>query len=61
MAAAVAQQLVQRREQARLVVDPFIGLGSTAVACAQLGIDFVGIELDPDYMDEAIERVRALK
>ena len=45
----------------RMVVDPFLGLGSTAVACAKLGIDFVGIELDPDYMDEAIERVRALK
>ena len=38
----------------------FLGLGSTAVACAQLGIDFVGIELDRAYLDAAIERVRAL-
>lgn len=42
----------------RTVVDPFLGLGSSAVACARLGIDFVGIELDEDYLKEAIERAR---
>jgi site-specific DNA-methyltransferase (adenine-specific) len=41
-----------------LVVDPFLGLGSTAVACAQLGVDFVGIELDRVYLDEAIARTK---
>jgi site-specific DNA-methyltransferase (adenine-specific) len=41
-----------------LVVDPFLGLGSTAVACAQLGIDFIGIELDRVYLDEAIARTK---
>jgi site-specific DNA-methyltransferase (adenine-specific) len=40
------------------VADPFLGLGSTAVACAMLGVDFVGIELDEAYLDEAIERTR---
>jgi site-specific DNA-methyltransferase (adenine-specific) len=43
----------------RTVADPFLGLGSTAVACAQLGVDFVGIELDQHYLHEAIERTRA--
>jgi site-specific DNA-methyltransferase (adenine-specific) len=42
-----------------LVLDPFLGLGSTAVACAQLGVDFVGIELDEHYLNEAIDRARA--
>jgi site-specific DNA-methyltransferase (adenine-specific) len=42
----------------RTVVDPFLGLGSSAVACARLGIDFVGIELDEAYLQEAIERAR---
>ena len=42
----------------RLVVDPFLGLGSTAVACAELGVNFVGIELDEHYLAEAVERVR---
>jgi site-specific DNA-methyltransferase (adenine-specific) len=41
-----------------VVADPFLGLGSTAVACALLGVDFVGIELDRGYLDEAIDRTR---
>lgn len=45
-------------ERARLVLDPFSGLGSTAVVCAQLGLDFVGIEMDRDYLDEAVARTR---
>ena len=49
------------RERTALVADPFMGLGSTAVACAQLGVDFVGIELDEGYLSHAIERIRALK
>lgn len=43
----------------RTVADPFLGLGSTAVACAGLGLDFVGIELDEGYLKEAIERTGA--
>jgi DNA modification methylase len=29
------------------------------VAAAELGIDFIGVEMDPHYLDEAIARVRA--
>ena len=46
-------------ERLQLVADPFLGLGSTAVACAQLGVGFVGIEMDESYLKEAIERTRA--
>ena len=42
----------------KMVADPFLGLGSTAVACAQLGISFVGIEMDEGYLKEAIQRTR---
>jgi site-specific DNA-methyltransferase (adenine-specific) len=42
--------------RARRVLDPFTGLGSTAVACVRLGLDFVGVELDREYLDLAIER-----
>ena len=41
------------------VADPFLGLGSTAVACAQLGVNFVGIEMDEGYLKDAIARVKA--
>ena len=44
--------------RARRVLDPFTGLGSTAVACARLGLDFVGVELDREYLDMAVERAQ---
>ena len=46
-------------ERLGIVADPFLGLGSTAVACAQLGVSFVGIEMDERYLNEAIARTRA--
>jgi site-specific DNA-methyltransferase (adenine-specific) len=45
-------------ERVRRVVDPFLGLGSTAVACAQLGVSFDGIEMDEGYLGQAVERTR---
>lgn len=39
------------------VLDPFMGSGSTGIACARLGLAFVGIELEPRYFDIACERV----
>jgi site-specific DNA-methyltransferase (adenine-specific) len=50
---------LQGLSRLRLVADPFLGLGSTGVACAELGVDFVGIEIDEHYVREAVERVRA--
>ncbi len=48
------------RSRLTLVMDPVLGLGSAAVACAGLGVDFVGIEIDEHYLGEAVERVRRL-
>jgi site-specific DNA-methyltransferase (adenine-specific) len=47
--------------RSRTVLDPFLGLGSTAVAAARLGLDFIGIELDETYLREAIKRVKACR
>jgi site-specific DNA-methyltransferase (adenine-specific) len=46
-------------ERAGLMLDPFLGLGSSAVAAARLGIGFLGIELDEHYLKEAIARTEA--
>ncbi len=41
------------------VLDPFLGLGSTAVAAARLGANSLGFDVDRSYLAHAEERVRA--
>jgi DNA modification methylase len=40
-----------------VVLDPFMGSGTTGVACVNLGRSFIGIELDPGYFDIAVKRI----
>jgi site-specific DNA-methyltransferase (adenine-specific) len=40
-----------------IVLDPFLGSGTTALACRKLGRRFVGIELVPEYVEEARQRL----
>jgi DNA modification methylase len=40
-----------------LVLDPFLGSGTTALAAQALGRDWLGIELNPDYAQLAAERI----
>lgn len=44
---------------ARTVLDPFMGSGTTGVACARLGRRFIGIEIEPRYFDIACRRIEA--
>ena len=41
------------------VLDPFMGSGSTGVACRAMGRRFIGIEMDAHYFGVANERVAA--
>jgi site-specific DNA-methyltransferase (adenine-specific) len=43
-----------------LVLDPFAGSGSTAVACRELGLPFIGFEIDPEYAEIARNAVQTL-
>ena len=42
------------------VLDPFIGSGTTAVACKELKRNYIGIELSKEYCDIARKRIKAI-
>lgn len=44
-----------------LILDPFMGSGTTAIACKELNRNFIGIELDENYYKIACERINNTK
>jgi DNA modification methylase len=44
-------------EPNRTILDPFMGSGTTGVACVKLGRKFIGIEREPKYFDIACRRI----
>lgn len=42
------------------VMDPFVGIGSTALACAELDVSFTGYDLDREYLRISCERIASL-
>ena len=57
----VPEQCVKLHGIARagVMLDPFLGLGTSGIAAARLGLDFIGIEMDEHYLKEAVARVKA--
>ncbi|WAC90226.1 DNA-methyltransferase [Mycobacterium sp. Aquia_213] len=49
------------RSEPGLVLDPFMGSGTTAVAAENLGRDWLGVELNPVFADVARERIAATR
>ena len=45
--------------QDQTILDPFMGSGTTGVACMNLGRKFIGIEIEEKYFEIACERIRA--
>ena len=48
---------LDKHPKAKTVCDPYMGSGTTGVACAQLGKAFTGIERERKYFDIACERI----
>jgi DNA modification methylase len=44
--------------EAKTILDPFMGSGTTGVACVKLGRKFIGIEIEPKYFDIACKRIQ---
>ena len=44
-------------DNAQIILDPFMGSGTTGVAAVQMGRNFIGIERDPGYFDIACRRI----
>ena len=44
-----------------LVLDPFMGSGTTAVACIHLGRNYLGFEINPEYCEHANNRIALVK
>lgn len=40
-----------------VVLDPFTGIGSTAIAAVKIGASFIGFDIDEDYLKEAVHRL----
>lgn len=56
---ALIMELVERYTQpGDTILDPFMGSGTTGVACQHLGRNFIGIELDAEYFAIAEKRIR---
>ena len=52
-----AKQIEAHCPEGGVVLDPFMGSGTTGVAAVQLGRDFIGCELDPQHFETACRRI----
>jgi len=41
-----------------LILDTHVGSASSLIACEQMGFNYVGYELDPDYYADAVKRMK---
>lgn len=52
-----SKQVEMMADEGGVVLDPFMGSGTTGVACIRTGRKFVGIEIDKGYFDIAVKRI----
>jgi DNA modification methylase len=54
---AIMKWCLEYLPYSEIILDPFMGSGTTGVACAKMGRKFIGIELDEGYFDIACKRI----
>ena len=55
----IEKQLLEYSREGDLILDPFSGSGTTAIACHRLKRRFICIEKDPEYWAKSVERLKA--
>lgn len=48
-------------DKTKTVLDPFMGIGTTALACCKLDVDYIGFEIDEKYIEISKEQIIASK
>ena len=57
----VMKKVVGVLPKGSIIIDPFMGSGTTGVACKELGYEFIGCEIDSEYFNIAKERLEEIK
>jgi DNA modification methylase len=57
----MCEDIIACFDGAKIILDPFMGSGTTGVAALKAGRDFIGIELDEQYFNSARERLEQVK
>jgi DNA modification methylase len=60
MPVEVMENIIKLIPEEYTIVDPFMGSGTTGVACKKINRNFIGIELDPTYFEIAKNRITNL-
>ena len=53
--------IINSSEEGEIVFDPFMGTGSTGVACIETGRRFIGCEIEKPYFETALDRICSAK
>lgn len=57
----VEKLIMNSSKKGQLILDPFMGSGTTGVACVNTNRNFIGIEMDENYFNIATKRIKEME